>query len=186
MEDEHLLLHDLRLSAIATPQSLDAVAFFGRDSPFSNHFHCEFDYGGLSFNCMEQYLACQKAKLANDRGIASKIMKATDPAEHKRALNAMKDAVPNEWKEKVEGILLTVLRAKFHQNEYLNKLLMATHPRKLGEASRDPVWGTGYTLNDEKALDIEAWNKEGNLLGRSLEKVREELVHREIQNSNPT
>lgn len=184
IEDEHLLPQDLRLSAIATPQSADAVAFFGRDSPFSNHFQCDFEAGGLSFNCVEQYLAYHKAKLANNRGIATKVMRASDPAEHKRALNSMKDAIPDEWKEKAEGIILGGLRAKFRQNEHLSKLLLATHPRKLGEASRDPVWGTGFQLNDDKVLDVEAWNKEGNLLGRSLEKVREELIQQELQGAN--
>lgn len=51
--DEEFLPHDLRLSAIATPQSDEAVAFFGRASPFSNHFPCEFRADGLTFNCME-------------------------------------------------------------------------------------------------------------------------------------
>lgn len=87
--DQDSLPQDLQLSAIGTPQSADAVAFFGRDSPFSNHFLCDFEFGGLSFNCMEQYLACQKAKLANNRGLASRIMKASDPADHKKALNQM-------------------------------------------------------------------------------------------------
>lgn len=181
VNDQDILPQDLQLAAIATPQSADAVAFFGRDSPFSNHFPCEFDFGGLSFNCMEQYLACQKAKLANNRALATKIMRAEDPADHKKALNQMKDAVPEKWKAKMEETLLKGLRAKFSQDEFLHKLLLSTYPRKLGEASRDPIWGTGIPLRDEKVLDVNEWNPEGNLLGKSLEAVREEFIPEQNQ-----
>lgn len=54
----------------------------------------------------------------------------------------------------MEGILLKGLRAKFGQDEHINKLLLTTYPQKLGEASCDPVWGTGFTLHDDKVLDI--------------------------------
>lgn len=182
IKDLDILPQDLQLSAIATPQSADAVAFFGRDSPFSNHFPCEFDYGGLTFNCLEQYLACQKAKMANNRGLATRIMHSSDPADHKRALNQLKSAVPTKWEAKLEGILLKGLRAKFGQDEHLNKLLLATYPRKLGEASRDPLWGIGLPLHDDKVLDINEWSTEGNLLGRSLELVREEFIRKQGQN----
>lgn len=176
VEDEDILPEDLRLAAIATPQSEEAVAFFCRDSPFSNHFACDFDSGGLSFNCMEQFLACHKAKTSNNRALATKIMRSANPTEHKRALNSMKEAVPEEWSAKLEEILIRGLRAKFGQNEILKKILMATYPRKLGEASPDLIWGTGFALNDEKVLDVDSWNKDGNLLGRSLEKVREQFL----------
>lgn len=184
VEDLDILPQDLQPAAIATPQSADAVAFFGRDSPFSNHFPCAFEYGGLSFNCMEQYLACQKAKLANNRSLASKIMRSSDPADHKRALNQLKDAVAEQWDSEAEEILMKGLRAKFRQDEYLYKLLLATYPRKLGEASRDPVWGIGLSLQDEKVLDVNEWSPEGNLLGKSLEAVREELVQEQSQAQN--
>lgn len=167
------LPQELQLSAIATPQSDEAVVFFGRDSPFSNHFLCDFEFGGLSFNCMEKYLACQKAKLANNRKLATKIMKASDPADHKKALNQMKEAVPTEWEAKREEILTKGLPAKFGQDEYLNKLLL--------EASHDPVWGIGLPLHDEKVLDINAWKTDGNLLGRSLEAIREEFIQKQAQ-----
>lgn len=176
VEDEDLLPPDLQLAAIATPQSEAAVAFFGRDSPFSNHFPCDFESDGLSFNCMEQFLACHKAKTANNRGLVTKIMRSSDPADHKKALNSMKEAVKDKWSAKVEDILAKGLRAKFGQNKFLKDILLATNPRKIGEASRDPVWGTGFPLNDEKVLDVEAWNQDGNLLGRFLEKVREEFL----------
>lgn len=182
VEDEDILPQDLCLSAIATPQSEEAVAFFGRDSPFSNHFRCEFESRGLTFSCMEQFLACHKAKMSKNRNLATQILRSADPADHKRALNSMKDAVPEKWSAKVGEILIRGLREKFGQDEYLYKLLLATYPRRLGEASSDPIWGTGFTLRDEKVLDVQAWNEEGNLLGKSLEKVREEFLQK--QNSD--
>lgn len=110
-------------------------------------------------------------------------MRSSDPSEHKKALNQLKEAVPVKWAATVEETLLKGLRAKFGQNEFLNKLLIATYPWRLGEASRDPTWGTGFPLHDEKVLNHNEWNAEGNLLGRSLEKIREEFI--QGQNQTP-
>lgn len=99
-----------------------------------------------------------------------------DPSEHKRTLNSLKDKNPDQWEENVESVLLAALRGKFKQNNNLKKFLCDTFPRKIGEASVNPIWGIGLQLNNEDVLDTTKWNENGNRLGKALEVIRNELL----------
>lgn len=162
---------DLQASAIATPQSPNAVVFFGRASPLSNHHVCSFQIAGKSFTCVEHFLAWKKANLASDTSLAP-----ADPSEHKKVLNSLKQDNTEKWAELVEDVLKTALRAKFKQNQELRQFLCDTNPKRLGEASVNQKWGIRMPLSNPNVLHVDKWNKEGNLLGRSLEVVRNELL----------
>lgn len=170
------LPNDLQASAIATPQSEQAVVFFGRASPLSNHHICSFKIGGRNFTCVEHFLAWQKANLSSDKTLAPAVLEMKDPSEHKKVLNSLREDHPDEWAESVESILIAALRAKFKQNQGLHKFLCDTHPRRIGEASINQKWGIGMPLSNPEVLDVDKWHKEGNLLGRSLELIRSELL----------
>lgn len=167
---------NIRPSTIATPSTEDTVVFFGRDSPLSNHFICSFDIAGTNFTSVEQYLAWSKAKVTPNTNLVTEILNTTDPAEHKRTLNFLKGENTQEWEEKREDAIKTALRAKFGQNAFLKDFLCNTYPKKLGEASPNPVWGIGMSLRDQHVLDQTKWNVEGNLLGKTLTTMREELL----------
>lgn len=66
-DDLHHLPLELSPETIYSPRSEEALAFFTKQSPFSNHFHSPFFVDGIQFGCIEQYLAVQKARLANDK-----------------------------------------------------------------------------------------------------------------------
>lgn len=176
-QDLELLPDDLKPSRTTTPQSDDAVVFFGRSSPLSNHHMCNIKIAGRAFNCVEQFLAWQRANTAKDKELADEVLQMKDPSEHKKVLNSLKEKNNDDWEDTVDNVLLTVLRAKFKQNETLKKFLCDTYPRKIGEASLNPQWGIGMSLTDENVLDTTKWHKDGNRLGKTLEKVREELLH---------
>lgn len=72
-----------------------------------------------------------------------------------------------EWEEQIAMVLVEALQGKFLQNAPLAKCPKETHPRHLGEASREPVWGTGLYLSDKETINRTKWNKQGNL-DRSL------------------
>lgn len=167
---------DLKLYNIATPRSDNAVAFFGRASPLSNHHLCKIVIDKRAFTCVEHFLAWQRANKAGDKALANEVLNMKDPSEHKKVLNSLHDKTPDKWEEVVENVLLVVLRAKFKQNANLKKFLCETHPRKIGEASINATWGIGMPLNNEDVLNTGKWNAEGNRLGKALEMVREELL----------
>lgn len=151
--------------------------FFKRNSPFSNHFPCTFNHEGMSFSCVEQYLAVQRAYLARDKPLARRAMEQDDPAEHKSILNTLRHDHREEWLEKAPDLILKATRAKYTQNPLLKDLPLSTHSLRIGEASRDSVWGIGLSLDNKDVLDTSRWASEGNLLGRTLMAVREELIN---------
>lgn len=67
------------------------------------------------------------------------------------------------------------LRGKFLQNPHLCDYLTNTGNLTIGEASTNPRWGIGMDLNNAEVLDGNKWLETGNLLGRSLMKLRKEL-----------
>lgn len=166
----------LKPSSLATLQSEDAVAFFGRFSPLSNHHPSPFVINGKHFTCMEQFLAWSRASLAEDQDLISKALSKADPVIYKGILNDLRNNKPEEWKEQIDNTALLGLRAKFQQNPSLAHFLCSTHPKVVGEASLNKTWGTGFTLTHHDVLQHQKWPKQGNLLGRSLMVIREELM----------
>lgn len=166
---------EIRPSTLSTPRSESALAFFSKHSYFSNHFLSDMEIDGQIFSCMEQYLAFQRAILSEKQSVIRKARQARDPLQAKYILNLLREDHADEWNGLVEEVTLEGLRAKFEQNTTLKTFLDDTGNLQIGEASDNPRWGIGMTLSDEDVLDHTKWNGDGNLLGRSLMKIREEL-----------
>lgn len=171
----------LRPSTLATQRSDNTLAFYSKHSPLSNHYPSPFEVRGRSYGNMEQYLAYKKAKLSGQKAFINKALLAQNPVEAKSILNALKADHPDEWKKDLSAIATEGLQAKFRQNASLGEYLRSTAPLTLGEASKNPQWGVGFTLEDEDVLDKSKWNKQGNLLGRLLMKVRNQMIHERQQ-----
>lgn len=176
----HLIPDELKLSTISTPQNDEAIVFFGRSSPLSNHHLCQFTIAGKTLTCVEHYLAWQRAINADDGALAESVLTMEDPSEHKRVLNSMRASNPEKWEEPVENILKVALNAKFFQNPALRTFLSETHPRKIGEASLDTKWGVGLFLKHPDVLNTEKWNQEGNRLGKALKSLRNEFLQSDM------
>lgn len=165
----------IRPSTISNPRSEVAIAFFSKYSALSNHHPSPFIFNDQEFQNMEQYLAVQRAKLSGQESIIQRASTAKDPKEAKAILRSLRQDNVQEWSEKVKGITIEGLRAKFTQNEHLLSFLKDTQNLQIGEASKDPRWGVGLDLSDPQLLDTSKWNSEGNLLGKCLMQVRDEF-----------
>lgn len=171
-----LLPFPLRPSTISAPRSEDALAFFSRYTVLSNHFQADFKILGLRFHSVEQFLALRRAQLSGKQSYIFRALRAKDPVVAKSILNDLKKDHPEEWNKQVQATAEEGVRAKFLQNPRLKQYLIDTSPRQLGEASQNSRWGIGMTLEDPNVLDISKWSKTGNLLGRTLMKIRAELI----------
>lgn len=165
----------LRPSTLATPKSDKAIVFFSRHSVFSNHYYSRFSIRGVTFSNVEQYLAYRKALFMDQDRLASNALNSDNPADAKSILNKLKSRTPTEWYQQVPEILAEGLREKFRQNQYIFEILISSRGLEIGEASRDTMWGVGMPLTDPQVLDVSKWHPKGNLLGRTLMKVREEF-----------
>lgn len=169
-------------STFCTTWSDEAVAFFGRFSPLSNPHMSPFIINDTKFQSVEQFLAVARARLSGDAELLERALSCSNPADCKGILNALRDDHTQEWEESRAPVLMKALRGKFNQNGHLGTYLKNTYPRRLGEASRDIVWGIGLELKDRDVTQHSAWHPGGNLLGRLLMTVRDELM----RNSDPT
>lgn len=165
----------LRPSTLASPRSDEALAFFTSASILSNHHPSTFTIGEETFHSVEQFLAFRKAELSGKDMWIDKASKSQDPVQAKFILHQLKNDHVEEWDQRVEEIAMEGLRAKFQQNKTMGEFLCSTNNLLLGEASKNPRWGTGFELSDENVLDHTKWSPTGNLLGRTLMKVRSEL-----------
>lgn len=171
----------LRPSTLATRKSDNALVFYSKYSALSNHHYSPFEIKGRSFANMEHYLAYKRAKLSGRKDLINKALLAQDPVEAKAILNILREDHYDEWKKDLSTITTEGLHAKFKQNKEIGDYLRSTAPLTLGEASKNSQWGIGFTLDQESVLDKAKWNKKGNLLGRLLTKVRNQMIN-ESQN----
>jgi len=129
----------------------------------------------IEYNCTEQWMMAMKAKTFKDEETYKLIMSTNDPREQKAAGRRVKNFNQKIWNSKKESLVFMGNVAKFSKNKELGDFLLATDPWILVEASPwDDIWGCGTGLDDDRTFDRKQWQGE-NLLGKTLEKVRENL-----------
>lgn len=169
----------IRPSTIAMRESEDTIVFYTCHSFLSNHHPSPFNCQGHAFANIEQFLAYKRAQLSGQEQLIQRALNATDPLEAKYILHLLKTDHTDEWNENINDTLAEGLRAKFMQNKSLLDKLRATHNKVLGEASTNPQWGIGIALEDGEVLNRDKWNKSGNLLGKTLMKIRSEVSRKD-------
>jgi ribA/ribD-fused uncharacterized protein len=141
----------------------------------SNWYRSRFEYAGISYSSVEQYMMYQKAVVFEDAEIAKQILDTDDVGTIKELGRKVSGYVDSIWNGMRQVIIYKGLLEKFRQNEDLKKALLDTGSNTLAEcAVNDRIWGVGLSMTDDCRNDIYAW-KGQNLLGYSLMLVRDEL-----------
>ncbi|EAC5507434.1 NADAR family protein [Listeria monocytogenes] len=144
-------------------------------SCFSQWWICSFKVDGVEYNCAEQFMMAEKAKLFNDMEMREKILAAKHPKQAKDFGRLISGFQEDIWLKNRFNIVMRANQAKFSQNEELKKFLMQTKKRILVEASPvDKIWGIGMAA-DNKNVENPLYWKGLNLLGFALMAVRDEL-----------
>lgn len=151
----------------------------------------DFVIDGVKYNCGEQWMMAEKARLFKDDETLKKIM-AVDPAlnhsgdspykewtdyprEQKRLGREVKNFNVDDWSKIAQEVVYKGNYAKFSQNEEFWKFLDGTGDKILAEANpKDPVWGIALKRDDPRAQDQKQW-KGTNWLGVALMRVREQI-----------
>lgn len=146
------------------------------NGPFSQWAPSPFTVFGEKYNCAEQYMMAEKARVFKDWATADKIMSAHTPDLQKSLGRTVKPFDEVIWDKVCCRIVYTGNYFKFTQNpEYLSDL-MATKGHTLVEASPyDTIWGIGLSMHDDRANDRATWRGK-NYLGEILTKLREDLI----------
>ncbi|EGC8556323.1 NADAR family protein [Listeria monocytogenes] len=144
-------------------------------SCFSQWWICSFKVDGVEYNCAEQFMMAEKAKLFNDMEMREKILAAKHPKQAKDFGRLISGFQEDIWRKNRFNIVMRANQVKFSQNEELKKFLMQTKNRILVEASPvDKIWGIGMAA-DNKNVENPLYWKGLNLLGFALMAVRDEL-----------
>ena len=165
---------DLDLVSTCQLSNEETLTFFGYASPFSNFHKSNFLLNGKAYTCVEQYIQSAKAEMFDDQESLNKIMKLTSPALMKNAGKRIKNYKHEQWISEAKSITKRGVMAKFTQNIDLQKQLIATGKKTIGEASTDKFWGIGISLNKASTLMHEQWIGD-NTMGQILMEIRAEL-----------
>ncbi len=143
---------------------------------FSQWQHSPFQLDGVWYNCAEQYMMAEKARLFGDTQAEARIMSAADPSDQKRYEREVIGFDIAKWVKVAKDIVYRASYAKYTQNPDMRQELLATAGTTLVEASpEDHIWGIGLRKSDPRALNRKQW-KGTNWLGETLTKVRDELL----------
>lgn len=141
----------------------------------SNWYMSDFEYDGIKFSSLEQYMMYKKAEVFGDKEISKEILNTDDVGKIKTLGREVKNYNDTIWNGLRQVIVFEGLYAKFSQNNELKEKLLATGEDILAEASgTDLIWGIGLSMTDEKRFDMSKW-KGQNLMGFSLMEVRNRI-----------
>lgn len=127
----------------------------------------------ITFTCAEQFMMYCKAGRFHDTETQRRLLATRSPKEQKRLGRLTAGFSDSSWDEVKSAVVLAGIIAKFGQNTALKDKLLATGERTLAEAaSRDRVWGIGYTATHAMA-HRQHWGE--NRLGKALMEAREYL-----------
>ncbi|KAI1123108.1 DUF1768-domain-containing protein [Nemania abortiva] len=131
------------------------------------------DNGDITFNCAEQFMMYCKAARFGDRDTQRRVLATGSPKEQKRLGKLVAGFSDVSWDEVKSAVVVAGNVAKFGQNPKLGRKLLATGDRLLVEAaSRDRVWGIGYTAKHAMS-HRKHWGE--NRLGKALMEARAQL-----------
>ena len=104
---------ELNPEKVCTPMNDTTVLFFTKNSPFSNHYACDFTYEGINYNFGKQFIMCQKAKLFGDQQKLCEIMKKVNPQKQKRLGKQILHFDIRKWRKEAYKLILPGIQAKF-------------------------------------------------------------------------
>jgi ribA/ribD-fused uncharacterized protein len=144
------------------------VFFFTNRDIFSNWYIASFKINEMYFNCVEQYMMYQKAKLFHDRETAIRIMNTEEPAKQKMLGRLVKDFDDTQWVKYRLDFVKDACVAKYRQNPELLKILLETDSKTIVEASPyDRIWGIGLAKDHPDIENPRKW-RGLNLAGKAL------------------
>lgn len=153
---------------------VDGYALFWGQWP-SNWERSPFTLDGVAYNCVEQYMMAEKARMFGDTRALAKIMASPDPADQKRFGREVLDYDEPQWAKARYDVVLRATLAKYRQNKHLRELLLATGDLVFVEASpEDRVWGIGMKADHPHAANPARWHGQ-NLLGKAVTEARDIL-----------
>ena len=124
---------------------------------------------------VEHYFQSMKASEFGDQEILDKIAKTPSGKAVKALGKKVKNFIKEQWDSRRLEIMARGVKAKFVQHPELQKQLLETGEKQIGEAdARNTFWGIGTSAATELSKDPSKW-KGQNQLGKILMNLRSEF-----------
>jgi len=124
---------------------------------------------------IEHYFQSMKAAEFGDQEIQDKIAKTPSGKAVKALGKKVKNFIKEQWDSRRLEIMARGVKAKFVQHPELQKQLLETGEKQIGEAdARNTFWGIGTSAATELSKDPSKW-KGQNQLGKILMNLRSEF-----------
>lgn len=141
----------------------------------SQWYPSPFIIEGVRYNCAEQYMMAEKARMFEDATSLVAIMAEVSPIQQKRLGRQVSGFDLDRWNNDSLRIVYDGNVAKFEHNPLLLEALLATGDRIIAEVSpHDLIWGIGLGIGHPDVRTPSRWKGE-NRLGRILMLVRDAL-----------
>ncbi len=168
------------MKKLATEYEDNIEPFFTKESPFSNHHLCEIEVDEVAYKSTEHCLFTQRALFCKDATAADEIKNADTAAKAmKRGRKVPFPGGIEAWHKFAKKVLEAANHAKFSQNKELRRHLFGTCGKRLVEASTDPYWGCGHSMEAmSKNVELHhssAW-RGFNVMGDILTHLRRNLM----------
>lgn len=149
----------------------------------SQWYPSPFVVGEVCYNCAEQYMMAEKARIFGDVKTLEQIMASYNPGDMKQFGRRVRNFNSYVWDANRSDVVMTASLAKFSQNPKLKEFLLSTGDKILVEASPyDRIWGIGLAADDADATVPARWHGD-NRLGFILMAVRDMLRGEETPGS---
>jgi hypothetical protein len=154
---------------------IEKFTFFWKN-PIAQWHKAPFTIEGVTYNCAEQYMMAEKARLFGDHIAEYIIMDLKSPKMQQTVGRNVKGFKQDIWDTHKVAIVRRGNLAKFSQDKKLRDLLFESAGTTLVEVNpNDTVWGIGLSAEDPRSLNRETWRGE-NLLGEILTEIRIHLL----------
>jgi ribA/ribD-fused uncharacterized protein len=147
--------------------------FFWGDWP-SNWHMSSFVVDGVTYNCMEQFMMAEKARLFGDELVLGKILASPYPRAQKEFGRKVRGYDDARWSAARYEVVLRGTIEKYRQSPELLALLLATTEIFVEASPEDEIWGIGMGEEDAGIEDPANW-RGLNLLGKAITQARETL-----------
>ena len=146
----------------------NTIAYRSEHAPLSNLYPTNVPIGKHNYLSSEQAFRHIRATENKAPNVAARILWSRDPYD---MMEADKDlTLTDSWKQKEDFVLFKCMFRKFEANQELRELILSTGDLELAEATQNPKWATGASINSTK-MKTHTWTGE-NRQGKHSMKIR--------------
>jgi ribA/ribD-fused uncharacterized protein len=151
----------------------DTILYCGGSCPLSTDYITSITINDVVYNCVNQYLMAEMAKLFHDTEMLGLIMAEYNPIKQRQYGRQIRGFDAARWDAIHLDRLYTANRHKFEQDRHALHYLLDTGEKQLVEASKwDRHIGIGFSVHDA-LKHRDSWG--ANMGGILLMKIRNNL-----------